>query len=273
MRPGQEEERGVRERGPGFSRDESGREFREERGTKVYRTQEDRDEALDASFDLSGPIRLVLGVGHEEQPRGVVSLAMSNSPDLAELFWREAAQIPQQGVRDKLLDWEIRHFGRALPLAPHGTLAFEVRCKEAHASKRYKTIAQFKSYAEQQRYERAAGTVAAYDEDGNNAAEKHARAIVAAAEGRPFGEVFAGMVDALAEKKRMHFGPSKREWEKRSNEEKARIAARAAAERRDPCKDSPDAEAPVLSIPQKTANRDGSDIDWLEADLQGKGEL
>lgn len=125
-------------------------------GGSNYFEKRDRDEALDASYLFSIPVRLACGLPGEGQVRGVPALVSQNVVELAEVFWRN---LPQFGstTEEKLRVWESANFGKLLEPALHGILWREVRRRDGSRPRdfrRHDTV--FSSVAEQERYERAA---------------------------------------------------------------------------------------------------------------------
>jgi hypothetical protein len=176
---GDEEPRDTK--GVGWLTDEKGRKYREEKGVRIYRTQEDRDSALDETYAISGVLRaaLELDPGPVKQ---VASMVCMNAVQLAELFWREAPVTGGTNPRSKFEEWCARHFGRQLEFAAKGVLWTEVEARMAGASTR--TLALYDSWGEQQRFERAARDVGPWKGGDEEAALEHAERIVEKATGK-----------------------------------------------------------------------------------------
>lgn len=140
-------------RGPGWVKDAAGRPHRIEKGTTIYQTADDRDAATDETYRLSPVARLVLEI--EGEPTKMVERVCVAAPELADLFWRELEMLPPGTMHDKLLAWQVHHFGRALEPAAVGVLLFEVRHLDAGKKDRG-SASQFASVAEQRRFEKHA---------------------------------------------------------------------------------------------------------------------
>lgn len=140
-------------KGPGWFHDEKGRPYRDEKGTRIYQRQEDRDAALAETYRLSAVLRVLCGCT-EGIPDSVPALVSANGLELAELFWREAPTTAGNDVRTKFAQWCEKNFGRELERGARQMLWFEVKSREIGSTTR--TLGLFASVAEQQRFERAA---------------------------------------------------------------------------------------------------------------------
>lgn len=210
LRPGDDDDRPRDTRGPGWLRDEAGRPYREEKGTRVYQRGEDRDAALDDTYRLSDSMRAALELD-TNHPRGVATLVMANATELVELFWREARTLSGRGTAQKLDEWSVRHFGRVLEPGARGLLLFEARSREEYAGNR-RTLALYASYGEQRRFEESVRTCGPRGESEGSLGyvERICR---------------ESGVDLGPGPRQMPHAPGRREWERRQNEQKAAALA------------------------------------------------
>lgn len=178
-----------------------------------YRNEDDRDDMLDAKYNLSPAVRVLLDM--PGRPRRVGPAVMIRAPELAELFWRDAARMAGSDVESKLRLWSEDNFGRELEPAARAVMRFEINARrEGMPSGR--SLSLFSSYAEQMRYERAAYEVGPWTGGDDVSALERAEQIVLKATGKRVSEQHPPRP------------LSKRAWERRANEVKQQARALAA---------------------------------------------
>ena len=173
-----------------------------EESASIYKTQLDRDNALEATYSLSDVLRAALDL--REHPRSILALVAEHVTDLAELFWSEAATTGGTDPRTKFDTWSVRHFGRQLEPSCRGMLWCEARARMRGATTAI--VGLYDSWGEQQRYERAARELGPWKGGNEEQALARAERIVKLATGKT--------VDELSPPKLL----SKRAWEKRKAE-------------------------------------------------------
>lgn len=208
--------------------DSEGRPYRDEKGTRIYQRQEDRDAALAETYRLSVVMRVLCGC--TDGPMDTVpALVSAHGPELAELFWREAPTTPGNDVRTKFAQWCEKNFGRELEESARKMLWGEVRAREVGATTR--TLALFDSLGEQQRYEKAAASMPRWLVSTEGDDEVFAENSLARVE-----EIVFRATGKRITNQSMGRPLSKRQWEKRAAEEtrKAReLAAKAEQEKQE----------------------------------------
>lgn len=180
---------------------------------KTYKTEEERDAILDATYTLSVAIRVLLEL--PDRPRRVGPLVMIHAPELAELFWREAAQMAGSKVEDKLRLWSEDNFGRELEPAARAVLRFEINAR-GEGMPQGRSLSLFGTYAEQQRYERAAYDLGPWHGGDEGEALERAEEIVRRATGKRVSEQMAPRP------------MSRKAWDRRANQIKQQARALAA---------------------------------------------
>lgn len=218
MRPQREDERPRDTTGPGWLVDEHGRNYRDEKGTRIYRRIEDRDAALDETYRLAPAVRILMDCSDRS---AIASHVCTHAQALAELFWREAPQTPGLEVDTKFSEWCSKNFGRQLEASARGVLWGEVRALEVGSTTR--TMALFASYAEQQRYERAAASLPPWLSSAEGDDEVFAENSLARVE-----EIVFRATGKRPEGQPMARPLSRRQWEKRAAEETRKARELAA---------------------------------------------
>jgi hypothetical protein len=106
----------------GWSRDEKGRPFRLDAGSRAYRDQRDRDEALEEVYTGRPCAR--------DCCKSLFAGVLAHQPQLiAEYMAWCLDRHAQQAYNDETLaQWERERFGARLYPAPHGVLLFGVKC-------------------------------------------------------------------------------------------------------------------------------------------------
>lgn len=87
---------------------------------KVYKSIDDRDAALDATYDLSGPMRALLG----PRPGTMLALVYEHLAEIAALFLTEDRR--HEHVESLFERWQQRHFGRVLEFTARRLLHQEI---------------------------------------------------------------------------------------------------------------------------------------------------
>lgn len=134
---------------------------------KVYDTQRERDEALEASYQRDQAAVEI--VGDEAAMHSTLAAVSSRATDFAEDFWQHRHGLGDQSIEDALLRYEARRFGRQLEPAGHWILAREV-ARRIQGGRRM-AAGLFVSRAEEQHWTNCAIEAGGEPESGEGALE------------------------------------------------------------------------------------------------------
>ena len=183
---GADDTRGRKQPGVKWTQDAKGREFRLEGATRIYRRSEDRDAAVEESYQPTAAVVLTMG---DAEPTIMQAIARETVA-LAELFHREAAQMKRDvGTVDDQIDlWCRHHFGRTLEPSLRGMLAYQIRrtLELGHGGIKG-PVAGYRDYAEQRAYERAAEDAPIYIPNTEDEAARNRVHGIATAAGADLG--------------------------------------------------------------------------------------
>lgn len=134
---------------------------------RVYDTQRERDEALEASYQRDQAAVEI--IGDEASMRSTLAAVSARATDFAEDFWQHRHAIGDQSIEDALLRYEARRFGRQLEPSAHWILAREVS-RRLHGARRM-SPGLFASRAEEQHWTNCAIEAGGEPESGEGALE------------------------------------------------------------------------------------------------------